>query len=83
MNWQRIGKVRNSAPGQGGQIPAQNYFDLTASYRLTHAITLTAGVHNLFDKDPPFVASGGVFNTFPDTYDLLGRTYAASITAQF
>ena len=83
LNWQRIGKVRDSAPGQTDTIPAQDYFDLTASYDVTPALTLTLGVHNLFDKDPPFVASGGVFNTFPDTYDVLGRTLAGSIGFRF
>ncbi len=80
LNWQRIGKVRNSAPGQNNTIAAQNYFDLTASYKLRDWMTISGGIHNLLDKDPPFVASGGVFNTFPDTYDVLGRTFAVSLT---
>ncbi|MFT3977577.1 MAG: TonB-dependent receptor [Sphingomonas bacterium] len=83
LNWNRIGKVKNSAPGATDTIGAQDTFDLSASYPLTHSLTLTAGVYNFTDKDPPFVASGGVFNTFPDTYDVLGRTYGLSITARF
>lgn len=83
FSWQRIGKVHNSAAGQSGEIPAQDYFSLNASYRMTEALTLTAGIHNLFDKNPPFVAAGGVFNTFPDTYDLTGRTFAGSVTYRF
>ena len=83
FNWQRIGSVRNSAAGQTGVLAAQDIFDLTASYRLKTWLTMTAGIHNLFDKNPPFVASGGVFNTFPDTYDVLGRTFALSLTTRF
>jgi outer membrane receptor protein involved in Fe transport len=83
FNWQRIGKVKDSAPGTSDTISAQDYFDLTVSYDVTSKLTLSGGIHNLFDKDPPFVASGGVFNTFPDTYDVLGRTYAASIGFKF
>lgn len=83
LNWNRIGKVKNSAPGATNTLPAQDTFDLSASYALTHNLTLTGGVYNLTDKDPPLVASGGVFNTFPDTYDVMGRTYGLSLTARF
>ena len=83
FNWQRIGSVRNSAAGASDRLAAQDIFDLTASYRPMHWLTVTAGIHNLFDKNPPFVATGGVFNTFPDTYDVLGRTFALSLTTKF
>jgi len=82
FNWQRIGEVRNSAPGQTDTLKAQDIFDLTGSVRTFDWLTLNGGVYNLFDRKPPFVA-GGVFNTFPDTYDVLGRTYGVSLTARF
>ena len=82
FNWQRIGEVRNSAPNQTGILPAQDIFDLSGSYKLTNWLTMSGGIYNLFDKSPPFVA-GGVFNTFPDTYEVLGRTYGLSLTTRF
>ncbi len=82
FNWQRIGSVRNSAAGATDRLSAQDIFDLSASYRLFDKVTVTAGIHNLFDKDPPFFA-GGVFNTFLDTYDVTGRTFALSLTSKF
>jgi len=82
LNWQRIGKVRDSTPGSNARIPAQDYFDLNASYRVRPWLTVTGGIHNLFDKDPPFVGAGSVFNTLPDTYDVLGRTFALTLTAR-
>lgn len=82
FNWQRIGSVRNSAAGATDRLAAQNIFDLSASYRLIGKVTVTAGIHNLFDKDPPYFA-GGVFNTFLDTYDVTGRTFALSLTSTF
>ena len=82
FNWQRIGEVRNSAPGQTNTLKAQDIFDLTGSFQAFEWLTLNGGVYNLFDREPPFVA-GGVFNTFPDTYDVLGRTYGVSLTARF
>ncbi|WP_260596588.1 TonB-dependent receptor domain-containing protein [Sphingomonas endolithica] len=81
FDWQRIGKVRSSAAGSTETIKAQNTFDLSASYDFTDVVTMTAGVYNMFDKDPPRVSTGGVFNTFPDTYDILGRTIGFSLTA--
>lgn len=83
FNWQRIGSVKDSTPGSTARIGAQDIFDLTASYPLNRILTLSGGIYNMFDKDPPFVATGGVFNTFPDTYDVLGRTYGMSLTARF
>lgn len=81
FDWQRIGKVRSSTSGSTETIAAQNTFDLSASYEFEKGITLTAGIYNMFDKDPPYVSSGGVFNTFPDTYDILGRTFGLSLSA--
>ncbi|WP_103098363.1 TonB-dependent receptor domain-containing protein [Novosphingobium guangzhouense] len=81
FDWQRIGKVRSSTVGSTETIKAQNTFDLSASYDFVEGITMTAGVYNLFDKNPPRVTTGGVFNTFPDTYDILGRTIGLSLTA--
>ncbi|MGF7152423.1 TonB-dependent receptor plug domain-containing protein [Novosphingobium gossypii] len=81
FDWQRIGKVRSSTAGSAETLKAQNTFDLSASYDFVEGITMTAGVYNLFDKNPPMVSTGGVFNTFPDTYDILGRTIGLSLTA--
>ncbi|WP_159981478.1 MULTISPECIES: TonB-dependent receptor [unclassified Novosphingobium] len=81
FDWQRIGKVKSSTAGSTETISAQNTFDLSASYDFTDTVTMSAGVYNLFDKNPPRVSTGGVFNTFPDTYDILGRTFGFSLTA--
>ncbi len=81
FDWQRIGKVRSSSVGSTETLSAQDTFDLSASYDFTDAVTMTAGLYNMFDKKPPRVSTGGVFNTFPDTYDILGRTIGLSLTA--
>lgn len=81
FDWQRIGKVKSSTAGSTETISAQNTFDLSASYDFTDTVTMSAGVYNLLDKNPPRVSTGGVFNTFPDTYDILGRTFGFSLTA--
>jgi outer membrane receptor protein involved in Fe transport len=61
------------------KIKAYNYFDLAFTYSATENVTLNAGVNNLFDKDPPVVNSStlasvyGNGNTYPGTYDSMGR----------
>jgi outer membrane receptor protein involved in Fe transport len=58
------------------KIKAYTYLDLTAGYEFTPAISLTAGVRNLFDKDPPVLGSSQLpsNNTVAASYDPLGRS---------
>lgn len=65
-------------------IKAQSYFDLTGAYDVNKDISVTAGVRNLFDKNPPIVGSSAPSNnTFSATYDIEGRVVYASVTARF
>lgn len=74
---------------QFARIKAANYFDLTTRANLKNNVTLTLGVQNLFDRDPPIVganagpASFNAGNTYPSTYDVLGRRYALSASVKF
>jgi iron complex outermembrane recepter protein len=71
------------------KIKAYNYFDLTTRFGLTDNLDVTLSAFNIFDKEPPIVGSsagstsynGG--NTYPSTYDAIGRRYAASIRLKF
>lgn len=69
------------------RLPATSYFDLAASYPVTKQISVMAGINNLFDKDPPITSKYGVGqgngNTFPSTYDALGRKLFMNLTARF
>jgi outer membrane receptor protein involved in Fe transport len=73
----------------GSHIGQQSYFDLAIEGRVTHSLTLRAGINNLFDVNPPLaitsecaaVSCNG--NTYPGTYDALGRYFHASATLQF
>ena len=76
-------------------IDGQSYFDLTVSKKFANRLLLRAGVNNLFDKDPPLVTSGSQLggsacaavvcngNTYPGTYDALGRYIYTSATLDF
>ncbi|MEO8115786.1 MAG: TonB-dependent receptor, partial [Phenylobacterium sp.] len=74
------------------KIKPYNYIDLAGTWKVRDSISLRAGVNNVFDKDPPilesntFPASGPPFgngNTYPGTYDALGRTIFVGMTADF
>lgn len=79
FGWQRIGSVRDSALGSKETIAAQDYFDLNLTVHPVKQMALTFGISNLFDKQPPLPANSGTFNTYPGTYDVLGRTFGVSL----
>ena len=74
------------------RIKAYNYIDLAASYQwdtdLTD-MTFRLGVNNVTDEEPPILGqdiSVSVYvsgNTFPQSYDVLGRYWFFSIQADF
>lgn len=82
VGWKRIGKVRDSAVGSTDVIKPFNYVDLNFALRpaAIDGLTVAFGVDNLFDKKPPLPKNPGAFNTYPDTYDVLGRNFGLSIT---
>lgn len=71
------------------RIPAYNYIDLTVQFEVAKEFVLTLGVQNAFNKQPPVVggqagstaANSG--NTFPSTYDPLGRSFNAAVRVKF
>jgi outer membrane receptor protein involved in Fe transport len=71
------------------KIEAYNYIDLSASWDVNSALSLTASVANVFDEDPPIIGnetgttSYNSGNTFPSNYDVLGRVYALGINVKF
>jgi outer membrane receptor protein involved in Fe transport len=70
------------------RIKPYSYFDLAATTSVAHDITLRVGVNNILDKYPPAIVEplGTGFingNTYPGTYDALGRAIFVGVTAQF
>ena len=70
------------------QIPEFDYIDLSGTWAVTNGIELRGGVRNLFGKNPPLTdnntapASSINANTFPNTYDSLGRVIFIGATAK-
>ena len=98
LRWQYIGKLTNDTVGFGTadpsdfvvpKIKAYHYFDLAGSYDVTERFSLRGGINNLFDKQPPVVGNdyGGTTensgNTYPATYDPLGRAFFVGATVSF
>ncbi|WP_432814288.1 TonB-dependent receptor domain-containing protein [Sphingorhabdus sp.] len=89
------GTIGASVLGVGGQtvnfgkIKAYNYFDLSTRLNASENLTITISVQNLLDKEPPLTgnnAGSTTFNsgnTFPSTYDALGRRYAVTAKLRF
>jgi len=96
LRWQFLDGLTNDtvaligAPETNFALPrigSENYFDLTARYSFNDRYQLRAGVLNLFDNQPPITGNdfGGTLqnsgNTFPATYDPLGRRYFVGLRA--
>lgn len=80
----------------GSRIGSQSYFDLSMSANIGSNFSWRLGVNNLLDREPPLVTSGsGRFgastcagvtcngNTYPGTYDSLGRFIYTGVTLDF
>jgi iron complex outermembrane recepter protein len=71
------------------RIRAYHYFDLSAQFDIMKTMTLTVGASNIFNVKPPVVGaqagstSANSGNTFPSTYDPLGRSFNASVRLKF
>lgn len=71
------------------KIKAYDYFDLTTRAQVADNVTLTFTVMNMFNKKPPIVGgsagstSYNSGNTYPSTYDALGRKFAVSAKLKF
>lgn len=90
LRWRYFGAVKEDAGTEilVGRIPAYNSFDTTLSIDINAKAALRLGVQNALDKDPPIIGnwSGSFYNnanTFPNVYDVFGRTFFAGATLSF
>lgn len=69
------------------ELPAQNYIDLSGSYNITKNLSVSGGINNILDRDPPISAQVGAGfgngNTYPQVYDAMGRRIFLGLTAKF
>ena len=81
----------------GLHIKAQHYFDLATTFSFGDHYNFRLGVNNILDNDPPLVTGGNSGrggsnlcpagscngNTYPGTWDALGRYIYAGVTLDF
>ncbi len=68
------------------KIPDESYFDLSANWAVTEKASVTLGINNVLDDNPSINASVGTTgngNTYPQTYDALGRYVFLRATVTF
>ncbi|MEM7768638.1 MAG: TonB-dependent receptor, partial [Pseudomonadota bacterium] len=92
LRWTRISEVEDDLFANGGTpdlfvegVDAYDQFDLTLFYDVNDNVGLTFGIENLLDEDFVLIgdASAEQSNTYPATYDTLGRTFFGRVTATF
>ncbi|WBY17567.1 TonB-dependent receptor [Erythrobacteraceae bacterium WH01K] len=91
VSWRYFGAVEADAPiatnaQELNEIDSYSYFDLSGSVTVADTVTFTAGVNNLFDKDPPIIGSAyspSNGNTFPGIYDPVGRNIFVRAALEF
>ena len=89
VTWRRIGEVKqfgtNVAPVQA-KFPSENYLDMVFQIPVGNT-TLTAGINNALDNNPPISSATGLTagdgNTFPEVYEALGRRIFIGISTHF
>ena len=71
------------------KTPSVDYFDLSGRVAVNDHLSLTLTVQNLLDKQPPLTGSNigptgfNSGNTYPSTYDSLGRRFAVQARLKF
>jgi iron complex outermembrane recepter protein len=69
------------------RLGQRNYLDIAGAWTVTKQLTVSGGINNLLDRDPPVTAllpvGQGNGNTFPSVYDALGRRIFVNATYKF
>jgi iron complex outermembrane recepter protein len=84
-NWRHIGDV-DDISAAGVDLGSRDYIDLAAVWEATDLISVRAGANNVFDRAPPIAGGNagpsffGNGNTFPATYDALGRYWFVALS---
>jgi len=92
LTWRRLPSVRSSSYVTDPQTPfagADSYsvYNLAGTWQANRWLVVTAGIDNLFDRDPNRVGAGpgtdGAGTTLGGYYDVLGRRYYAAVRMSF
>lgn len=93
-NWRRVSGVMEEPGGANflpayAKIDAYNYIDLSAVWNFNKHVRFNLSVNNASNKAPPIVGSTigstgtNSGNTFPQSYDAVGRYFSVGATIKF
>jgi outer membrane receptor protein involved in Fe transport len=87
VRWRHLDAVTDDDPTTNfivEEIEAYDLIDLAFAFDVNDNFTLNMGINNLFDTDPPIIGSNQEqANTYPGTYDVLGRDFFVSVNLRF
>ena len=87
LSWRQVGEVNDDDDGTTyfvETIDAQPYFDVVGSYQFNDNYSVSVGIDNLLDEEPPILGDNQEqANTWPATYDVFGRTWFVRASAEF
>jgi outer membrane receptor protein involved in Fe transport len=87
VRWRHVGEVTDDNPATNfivEEIEAYDLIDLAFSIDVNDNMTFNFGINNLFDTDPPVLGGNAEqANTYPGTYDVIGRDLFVSAQFRF
>ncbi|MCC5995908.1 MAG: TonB-dependent receptor [Oceanicaulis sp.] len=96
VRWRHVGSMdyenTDGTPGtadtllvaRGGELGSFNYIDLTGTFDVRPDTTLTVGVNNVMDREPPMTGSALALNAnAPGGYDQNGRFLFARVNLRY
>jgi outer membrane receptor protein involved in Fe transport len=87
LTWRYLSGVDQIGTSTPTNIPAQDYFDLAASWDIAEFVSLHFGVSNLLDEEPPIITNGVTArvngNTYSGVYDHLGMYWFLGASMRF
>ena len=87
LTWRLIGEVDDDDDTTTyfvETVDTQHYLDFAGSYSFNDTYSVTVGIDNLLDEEPPIIGDNQEqANTYPATYDVFGRTYFVRFRAAF
>lgn len=87
LRWRHISSTRDDDDATDyvvEKLKAYNLYDIAFSANVSDNLTMSFGVNNLLNKKPQLIgANSEQANTYPGTFDVLGRDYFLSANLRF
>ncbi|WP_017930095.1 TonB-dependent receptor domain-containing protein [Robiginitomaculum antarcticum] len=87
LAWRLVGEVDDDDPSAINtveSIDTTHYFDGSTTFDVSDNLAFTFGINNIFDESPPVIGDNDQqANTYPNQYDVFGRTYFLNAKTRF